>query len=72
MTLPEPTLGDIYQGLGRVEGKIDLIVDVNASHAERLEKLEKNQSKLMGIMGVVSAIFVGSIIWILKGGPLGG
>jgi hypothetical protein len=53
MTNGQPNLNDIYEKLGRIEGKLDGLQC--SVHLRRLEKLEETVGKRNLIAGVISA-----------------
>jgi len=51
----------VHNTLGRMESKLDTLVDLHKDHEVRLRSLESSRSKLLGIAAGVSAAV--SIAW---------
>jgi hypothetical protein len=47
---------EMIRTLGRLEGKIDLVLDSIEDHSKRLGILERWQARVVGMAAVVSAI----------------
>lgn len=62
-----PTHSDLYKSIGRLEGKVDILLAASAVrdgrydiHDERLRNLERDRNIRIGERGVVAAI----LLWI--------
>ncbi len=57
---------EIRRSLGRIEGKLDLIVPRVANHQDRLLVVEKKQARFGGMLAVVSLLVAGAFGWMWK------
>ena len=56
---------DIYEQLGRIEGKLDLIIPVITEHSRRLSTVEKKQSWILGVFSTVVIVWT-SVMGLVK------
>lgn len=54
-------INEMYQAVGRIEGKQDLILHHLVSHDVRVERLEKKVNYGMGVLGTL--VFMWPFIW---------
>lgn len=47
---------DIQRSLGSIEGKLDILIERNASHDKRISAVERSQYAVKAIAGVFLAI----------------
>ena len=57
---------EIRQSLGRIEGKLDLIIPLLANHRDRLVAVEKKQARLGGIVAMASLLVTGAFGWMWR------
>jgi hypothetical protein len=56
----------VQNTLGRIEGKLDSLVDLHRDHEQRLRSLESSRSKLLGVAAGVSAAVSLAWKWLTK------
>ncbi len=56
----------IYESLGRIEGKLDLIVPQLANHQDRLRVVEKKQAWYSGVLALGAFLVAGFFGWMSR------
>ena len=57
---------EIRRALGRIEGKLDLIVPRVTNHQDRLLVVEKKQARFGGMLAAVALLVTAAFGWIWK------
>ena len=57
-------MSKIEEQLGRMEGKLDIIVPLAQKNADRLDKVEKKVSRHSGIMATLATLFTAMVAFL--------
>ncbi len=52
--------------LGRMESKLDQVLDATKSHGKRIDALEKDKNKILGAVAVISAGISAMFSWFIS------
>jgi hypothetical protein len=47
---------EVQRSLGRIEGKLDTALDMQAEHAKRIEKVERYTNQIAGALALVTVL----------------
>lgn len=57
---------DVQRALGRIESKLDYIVDGHKDHSERISSLEADRNRAKGVIFGISILSGGAGAWLMK------
>ena len=62
--MSKTTIDSVYEKLGSVEGKLDIMVPLAQSNDKRLNKVEKKLSRHSGIIATVATLFTAMVAFL--------